>query len=243
MGDHSPGPRSRRRLRILAAAALLGPGLVALVARPMRNRAAGADRSAPAREIDLGRPSRLPLPSRIPLARYEAELFAFLNRRGYAELGWRRDKEVRDTGPYLGGKSYGTHPAVRVYYSPGVVRWLMNGRAGAIADGEMIVKEQYAAPAARHEGKGEAELWRSLESWTVMVKDSAGAHDGWFWSNPARGQGVVDNHREPFGHPVSGFGHYCLRCHASPRTPGVEAASPANEFTFAALRNIAGFAG
>ena len=57
-----------------------------------------------------------------------------------------------------------------------------------------------------------------------MVKDSSGSHDGWFWSNPAKGQCVVDNHRYPFDHPVSGFGHYCVRCHAATQSPGAEPA-------------------
>jgi hypothetical protein len=104
---------------------------------------------------EWGRPSPLPLPGRVSLSRFERELFEFLNARRYVELGWLRDKRVRDTGPYLAGKSYGTHPAVRVYYSPGVIRWLKGGRAGTIPDGEMIIKEQYAAPAIRHEGKTE----------------------------------------------------------------------------------------
>lgn len=88
----------------------------------------------------------------------------------------------------------------------------------------MIVKEQYAAPAIRHEGKTKEQMWESLESWTVMVKDASGSHDGWFWSNPVKGQCVVDNHEFPFDHPVSGFGHYCLRCHAATRSPGAETA-------------------
>ena len=164
----------------------------------------------------------MPLPSRGPVPQFEQKLFEFLNARGYVKLGWRRDKGVRDTGPYIGGKSYGTHPAVRVFYSPGVMRWLMNGRIGKIPDGEMIVKEQYAAPAVRHRGKSDGELWKSLESWTVMVKDSSGSHDGWFWSNPAKGQRVVDNTRPPFDHPVSGFGEPCIRCHAATQSPGTE---------------------
>ena len=68
-----------------------------------------------------------------------------MNTRQYVKLGWLKDKEVRDTGPYIDGKYYGTHPAVRVYYSPGIMSWLMGGRTGKIADGEMIIKEQYAA--------------------------------------------------------------------------------------------------
>ena len=161
--------------------------------------------------------SDLPLPSRVPLASYEAKLFAFLNARGYAALGWRRDKGVRDTGPYLDGKSYGTHPAVRVFYSPG--RGPLAPERPGRRDPRRRDDRQGAVcrpgRPARGQGRGGA-LWRSLESWTVMVKDSAGSRDGWFWSNPAKGQCVVDNHREPFDHPVSGFGHYCLRCHASP---------------------------
>lgn len=208
----------------------------------------GIGRSVQAADVapesrDLGRPGDLPLPGRLSVPAYEAKLFPFLEGRRYEELGWLRDKRVRDTGPYIDGKYYGTHPAVRVIYSPGVIRWLMDGRVGAIPDGEMIIKEQYPAPAARHEGKTEAELRQSLESWTVMVKDSSGSRDGWFWSNPARGQKVVDNHRYPFEAPISGFGQYCVRCHASTHTPGEAATSPANEFTFASLRNIAGFPG
>ena len=92
-------------------------------------------------------------PSRVSVPRFEEKLFAFLNAPRYVELGWLRDKGVRDTGPYIDGKYYGTHPAVRVYYSPGVIRWLDGGRAGTIPDGEMIIKEQYAAPAVRHRGQ------------------------------------------------------------------------------------------
>lgn len=192
---------------------------------------------------DLGRPSDLPLPGGLPVARYEEKLFEFLNARQYQTLAWPRDKGVRDTGPYIDGKYYGTHPAVRVFYSPGVIRWLEGGRVGRIPDGEMIVKEQYAAPAIRHQGKTEEELWDSLESWSVMVKDSSASHDGWFWSNPAKGQCVTDGRQYPFDYPTSGFGLYCIRCHASTQSPGVEPASDANEFTFASLRNVAGFPG
>src|SRR5690606_37269947 len=77
-----------------------------------------------------------------------------------------------------------------------------------------------------------------LSSWTVMVKDSAGSHDGWFWSNPEKGKPPADNHQYPFDHPVSGFGLYCVRCHASTKTDG-----ETNEYTFASLRNIEGYPG
>jgi hypothetical protein len=241
--DLSSGPTRRwltATLGILTAAALLAAFLFRQYAQSDRML---ASRQLDAQRLNLGRPSDLPLPSRLPLAEYETKLFDFLNQRGYVQLGWLPDKSVRDTGPFMNGRYYGTHPAVRVYYSPGVIRWLMNGRVGAIPDGEMIVKEQYAPPAIKHRGKTEQELWESLESWTVMVKDSSGSYDGWFWSNPAKGQCPVDNHQYPFAHPLSGFGHYCIRCHAAPQSPGTDPGSAANEFTFASLRNIAGFPG
>lgn len=195
------------------------------------------------RQIELGESASLPLPSTMSVAEYEAKLFPFLQERRYIELGWKTDKSVRDTGPFIDGKYYGTHPAVRVFYSPGVVQWLMNGRVGSIPDGEMIIKEQYPPPAIRHEGADESQLRESLESWTVMVKDSAGSHDGWFWSNPGADPEVADNRAYPFDYPASGTGLYCVRCHASTKSPGVETLDRTNEFTFAALRNIEGFAG
>jgi hypothetical protein len=191
----------------------------------------------------LGRPSGLPLPSQSSVADYEALLFPFLNSFQYEKLGWLGDEEIRDTGPYTQGRYQGTHPAVRVYYSPGVIRWLKAGRVGKIPDGEMIVKEQFPAPAARHRGKSRDQQRKELEAWTVMVKDSSGSHDGWFWSNPVKAQCATDNHQYPFSHPVSGFGLYCIRCHASTQSPGTDTGSQANEFTFASLRNVAGFSG
>ncbi len=237
--------RRRKFWQAVLVGSVLFQGLVAagLYTTAARRNATSDPARNPTPEPEEGRPADLPLPSGVAVHEFEEKLFAFLNTRRYVELGWKRDKGVRDTGPFIQGKYYGTHPAVRVYYSPGVVRWLVNGRAGKIPDGEMIIKEQYAAPAVLHHGKTEGELWDALESWTVMVKDSAGSHDGWYWGNPVKGQCVVDNHRHPFPHPVSGFGHYCVRCHASTASPGEAPASGANEFTFASLRNIAGFPG
>lgn len=189
-------------------------------------------------EMDPGTSSPLPLPSSLPVAKYEAQLFEFLNERQYKSLGWIPDKRVRDTGPFVAGKYYGTHPAVQIFYSPEIVRWLVDGRQDAIPDGAMIVKEQYEPPAVRYDGLNDEQLFEHLSSWTVMVKDEAGSHDGWFWSNPARNQQVVDNHQYPFDHPISGFGIYCVRCHASAKSSGVT-----NEYTFASLRNIRGFPG
>src|SRR5436305_15326281 len=121
---------------LVAAAAVGG----AYFARPAAPPPAAEVAPAP-HEPGHGRAGPLPLPSTLPVAEYEAKLFAFLNAREYTRLGWCRDKCVRDTGPYIDGTYYGTHPAVRIYYSPGVIRWLANGRVGTIPDGEMVIKE------------------------------------------------------------------------------------------------------
>lgn len=212
--------------------------------QPVATRASeGPLLDQPGFNLGLGEPSPLPLPGSLTVNDYEQELFQFLKERKYVDLGWRRDKTVRDTGPFLNGIYYGTHPAVRVYYSPGIIRWLANGRIGKIPDGEMIIKEQYEPPAARHKGKTEAQLRESLKSWTVMVKDKSGSHDGWFWSNPGADPKPHDYHAKN-EEPTSGFGMYCIRCHASTQSPGIHGPDdPQNEFLFASLRNIEGFPG
>ena len=105
------------------------------------------------------RPSGLPpLPSSLPLDDYEKCLYAFLFERTYAKLGWAVDRAVRDTGPFILGTNYGTHPAVRIYYSPRVMYWLTGNpddwregkesgkakpkepREGPVPDGGMIVR-------------------------------------------------------------------------------------------------------
>ncbi|MDN3722337.1 hypothetical protein QW131_31800 [Roseibium salinum] len=71
--------------------------------------------------------SDLPLPSELPLLDYEAKLYPFVAKRTFAKEGWKRDKRWRDTGPFLLDTNYGTHPAVRIYYSPGLIDWLEGG--------------------------------------------------------------------------------------------------------------------
>src|SRR6185295_10673317 len=124
----------------------------------------------------------LPLPSSMPPDDFHDKLLAFLQGAEYVKLGWCVDKGVRDTGPYVNSEYLGTHPAVRVYYSPAIMKWLVNGRIDSIPDGAMIVKEMYAPPpAARYEGKQ-----LTPASWTVMIKDSKASKDGWFWGGLRR---------------------------------------------------------
>lgn len=178
----------------------------------------------------------MPLPSTLPPAQFvafEKHVLAFLQRGEYKRLGWCGDKGtggslVRDTGPFVEGVYYGTHPAVRIYYSPRVMNWLINGRTGPIPDGAMIIKEQYRPPAARYAGLG---LPR-VTDWTIMLKDANGAKDGWFWGEFFDGM-AFDDDQPPFQYPWAGFGLYCLRCHGTAET----------EQTFSSLNNIAGFPG
>lgn len=164
---------------------------------------AGAAPSAGGCDDSIRIGGKLPLPCTLPLADYEQLLYAWINDREYARLGWERDRLVRDTGPFVLGSNYGTHPAVRVYYSDQVVEWLEGGRKGELPDGSMIVKEMYNPPAARWEqqrpegcepGGGhdnpacreyDALLAASIGSWTIMIKDGT-TRDGWFWAGAPR---------------------------------------------------------
>jgi len=179
--------------------------------------------------------SSLPLPSSMSPDDFHDKLLSFLQNTEYVKLKWCVDKGVRDTGPFV--NSYlGVHPAVRIYYSPAIMNWLVNGRIADIPDGAMIVKEMYnPGPAARYEGKT-----LTPASWTVMIKDSKGSKDGWFWgglwtskpSDPPMPK-PSDSFKPPFNVADEGFGLPCLHCHASSE----------KESTFASLNNIKGFPG
>jgi cytochrome P460 len=157
----------------------------------------------------------LPPPSEMRGHEFEKLLYEFLEKRCYQN--WVTDREIRNTGPVIAGNSFGTHNAVKIFYSPQAWDWLKTrNREGSIADGAVIVKEMFHDP-ARQDAK--------LTGWTVMVKDSKGSFDGWYWSYHSTkfppSTGDID-------YPDSGFGMYCLRCHAS----------AAKESTFIDLRNV-----
>jgi Cytochrome P460 len=159
----------------------------------------------------------LPNPSRIGTVKFEKLLYSFLEKGCYRS--WIADREIRNTGPFIGGKSFGTHNAVKIFYSPQVWDWLkVKNRQGEIPDGSVIVKEMFPSP-AKQDAK--------LTSWTVMVKDKRGAYDGWYWSFHSL-KYSPDN--PEIDYPDSGFGLYCLRCHASAE----------KESTFITLKNVEG---
>lgn len=175
----------------------------------------------------------LPLPHKLTSPEYQKLLYPFLASREYIRLGWARDKRVRDTGPFIEGKYYGTHNAVRIFYSPEVIEWMTGGRKGRIPDGAMIIKEMFNPPAARWDSTTGAKLDSSVSGWAVMVRDSIGSKDGWYWSYYGPGQAIDNPAKYPYDYPNSDFGEYCVRCHASAQS----------EFTFSALKNIEGFPG
>ncbi|HEV7590969.1 MAG TPA: hypothetical protein VGO40_22850, partial [Longimicrobium sp.] len=121
---------TRRREVQLSAAMLAAVVLcVALALGPQTSLAAGARVC----------PDSLPLPSAVGEQAYEPLLNDFLKQGCYR--AWVHDREVRNTGPFIDGRNFGTHPAVRVYYSPRVWAWMTTGhREGAIPDNGVIVK-------------------------------------------------------------------------------------------------------
>ena len=174
---------------------------------------------------------------------FETALRAFLTARCYETLGWTHDPFVRDTGPYIQGDSYGTHPSVRVWYSPDVASWMKlpaEKRATTpIADNAVIVKEMFNPPAS---GYSVPPQNGDTEGFTVMVRDANGAFDGWYWSgyfpptpaspgNPAyAGTPMPGTDMGNTGYPSAGYGNYCINCHAS----------AAADNTYATTRNAEG---
>jgi hypothetical protein len=179
-----------------------------------------------------GEDSGLPLPSGFLPARlpeFQAQLKSFLTSGKYRTLNWCEDKKLRDTGPFVNGTSYGVHPTVKIYYSPAVINWLLRRDSDqAIPDGAMIVKEQYSPPAAKYQ----VQPPKKINGWTIMIKDSKGSQDGWYWAEMWDSQ-CMDNNSPPFAVPYAGFGLYCVRCHASAE----------KEHTFTYSKNIKGFPG
>ncbi|HEV8428301.1 MAG TPA: cytochrome P460 family protein [Pyrinomonadaceae bacterium] len=206
--------------------------LVVLTQTSPTTRAAASSTEVQTSPCTGGSESGLPLPSNFLPARlpeFQAQLKSFLSGRKYRTLNWCEDKKLRDTGPFVNGISYGVHPTVKIYYSPSVIKWLLRRDSGqAIPDGAMIVKEQYSAPAARHQ----LQPPKGINGWTIMIKDSKGSQDGWYWAEMWDSQ-CVDNNNPPFAVPYAGFGLYCVRCHASAE----------KEHTFTYSKNIKGFPG
>ncbi len=188
-------------------------------------------------------------PSALPLGEYETKLGDFL--RNYChrdpDAGWKRDKFLRDTGPYVAtfdgtswsGKYFGTHAPVVIWYSGEMIDWLHANRPdegeppaepAPVPDGAVMVKEMYPKPAAACADVDPLRLLPTSGA-AVMVRDNDASHDGWFWGwfgwsgwDPDWPAGP--NNRLPY----MGFGQYCVNCHASAK----------DGLTFADLANVEG---
>ncbi len=191
-------------------------------------------------------------PSALPLDEYQATVDRFLGNYCHRDTasGWRRDKSVRDTGPFTAnfsngqwtGSYHGTHAPVVIWYSPEMADWLVANRPGdgeasanppPIPDGAMMIKEMFDAPAAACANVDPKSLYPSSGA-AIMIKDATASHDGWFWGWYGFGPG---SGWDPDWPPAPsnamtnmGFAQYCMNCHASAE----------NELSFASARNIEG---
>lgn len=189
-------------------------------------------------------------PGALPLSEYESKLGEFL--RNYCHrnpsAGWKPDKRMRDTGPYIAtlddgvwsAVSKGTHAPVVIWYSKEMIDWLRVNRPvdgspqpdpqATIPDGAVMIKEMFSPPTGPCADVDPLHLYPENGA-AVMVRDNAGSQDGWFWGwfgwsgwSPDWPAGAKNSY------PNMGFGQYCVNCHASSE----------HDSTFASLRNIAG---
>jgi hypothetical protein len=216
------------------------------------------EQSTPQVPTDLALCARLEGDVRSPhsfrLDVYETKLNEYLGAMCHRNEagGWKVDKRVRDTGPWIGkyadgkwtGQGFGTHAPVLIWYSPLMYEWLKKNRtedgsapakAAPVPDGAMMIKEMYPYPAAACAGVDVLYLRANTQASAVMVRDSQGSYDGWFWGWygwPGSGSGWAVDWPPAAGspYPAMGFGQYCTNCHASAK----------DNSTFASLKNIKG---
>jgi hypothetical protein len=161
-------------------------------------------------------------------------------------------------GPAWTTTTWGTHSTVVVHYSPDVYRWMCEedaaeerkflvecartcpscrldgkGPLRPIADGSMILKLMYGntTEAGLQDPSVPKEPPNML---ALMVRDSHGSKDGWFWGSwdPGASQASQLDWPPPVNlpYPWMGFGYYCVNCHASAK----------DELTFSSLNNVLG---
>jgi hypothetical protein len=210
--------------RLLLVSAFFLFGIVCTLVAPQNSSGArGAAAAVAASTQDAGPCPPLPLPSAVGVVEFERRLIPFLKNRCYQK--WVADREVRDTGPFVAGVYYGTHPAVKVFYSPGMWDWMKKReRRGDAPDGAVIIKEQFTPPASPDS---------PLTSWSIMVRDRKGSWDGWYWSghsvDPRFDSQMTKFDPLKIDYKGQGFGTYCLRCHAS---------AVSKTSTFSTARNV-----
>src|SRR3954469_3285590 len=80
-----------------------------------------------------------------------------------------------------------------------------------VPDGAMMIKEMYPYPAAACAGVNVLKLKANTQSSAVMVRDSNGSHDGWFWGWygwGGSGWGGTGPPRQTAPIPTRGLGNY-----------------------------------
>ncbi|MDG2480970.1 MAG: hypothetical protein P8Q36_08905, partial [Alphaproteobacteria bacterium] len=190
-------------------------------------------------------------PGGMPLDRYEDVYSRFFDNWCHRDTnaGWVRDVTVRDTGPYTSmfidgvwhSQYNGTHAPVVIWYSPEMYAWMEENRSpedegfgpddSPVPDGAIIVKEMFPAPASLCRDVAVEHLYPTSGA-AFMVRQASASADGWFWGYQGWTEAYLDWPASNDGNtlPVSGFGAYCVNCHASARDNG----------TFSALDNITG---
>ena len=189
-------------------------------------------------------------PNALPADQYLATLNRFLNAMCHRDTagGWKRDKSIRDTGPFTAvqdngkwtGTFAGTHSPVLVWYSPDMIDWLHANRpdehtstgASPIPEGAIMVKELYSpSPSSSCRIDDLLRLRPVTKGYAVMVRDSAASRDGWYWG-VLGWKGWQPDWPPPRTNSASlnGFGPSCVTCHASAH----------DNHSFASLNNIQG---
>ena len=176
------------RAAVAASAGLLWCGHALAAATCAAERDAPLVPTDPALCVSLEQVVRKP--EALPLNDYQAKLAEFLAqllppRRGVR--AGRRDKRMRDTGPFIGtfqngkwsGIYHGTHAPVVVWYSPDMVEWLKANRPetqaavsnpAPVPDGAIMVKEMFPPPISACAKADSLRLF-PLNGGAVMVRD------------------------------------------------------------------------
>ena len=252
----SNSPSVLEQLRRERDRALAGLAALVVLAGPALAETCPAERAVPLVATDPAMCAELlPAmadPSALPLSEYEAVIDRFLGNYCHRDqaAGWRRDKSVRDTGPFTAnfsngewtGRYHGTHAPVVIWYSPEMAEWLVAHRPGdgeaaidppPIPDGAMMIKEMFDAPAAACAAVEPTHLHPSSGA-AIMIRDSGASHDGWFWGwyGFGPGSGWAPDWPPPPSNAMTnmGFAQYCMNCHASAK----------DGLTFADAANIEG---
>lgn len=174
--------RFRRALWALAVPGLVVAALPLLQPAPPATAGQSSEATASSLPEDCRKP--LPLPSEFPFAKseYERILGRFLQAECYSQLGWRRDSQLRVTGPTvatLGGSdphmpqwttsTWGMHNTVLIHYSPDVYRWMCE--RDAAGEREFVEECRETCPSCRLDGRGEI---RPIADGSMILKEMFG---------------------------------------------------------------------